>query len=76
MDYDAESNLAGIDIDHASRKLELRELVRSHMPVVAKASPWLDFQGGMSAVSETLNNQLSTIKRLAQLLQKTFDRMK
>lgn len=38
LDYDAEGNLAGIDIDHASRKLDLRELVTSHMPVAAKAS--------------------------------------
>ena len=35
LDYDAEGNLAGIDIDHASRKLDLRELVTSHIPVVA-----------------------------------------
>ncbi len=39
LDYDAEGNLAGIDIDHASRKLDLREVVTSHMPVVAKGSP-------------------------------------
>ena len=39
LDYDAEGNLAGIDIDHASRKLDLREVVTSHMPVAAKASP-------------------------------------
>ncbi len=38
LDYDDEGNLAGIDIDHASRKLDLRELVTSHMPIVAKAS--------------------------------------
>ncbi len=39
LDYDAEGNLAGFDIDHASRKLDLRELVTSHMPVAAKAGP-------------------------------------
>ena len=27
LDYDAEGNLVGIDIDNASRKLDLRELV-------------------------------------------------
>jgi uncharacterized protein YuzE len=27
LDYDAEGNLVGIDIDHASQKLNLRELV-------------------------------------------------
>jgi uncharacterized protein YuzE len=29
LDYDAAGNLVGIDIDHASRKLDLRELVRT-----------------------------------------------
>jgi len=38
-DYDDHGNLAGIDIDHASRKLDLRELVTSHISLVAKASP-------------------------------------
>jgi len=37
LDYDAEGNLAGIDIDHASRKLDLRELVTSHIPLEATA---------------------------------------
>jgi uncharacterized protein YuzE len=37
LDYDAEGNLAGIDIDHASRKLNLRELITSHIPLEAKA---------------------------------------
>ena len=37
LDYDAEENLAGIDIDHASRKLDLRELVTSQLPLAAKA---------------------------------------
>jgi uncharacterized protein YuzE len=27
LDYDADGNLVGIDIDHASQKLNLRELV-------------------------------------------------
>ena len=35
LDYDKEGNLTGIDIDHASRKLNLRELVTSHMPAVS-----------------------------------------
>lgn len=38
LDYDDQGNLAGIDIDHASRKLDLREVINSHMPVAAKAS--------------------------------------
>jgi len=32
LDYDAEGNLVGIDIDNASRKLELKELVLSKLP--------------------------------------------
>ena len=36
LDYNAESNLVGIDIDHASRKLDLRELVTNHIPLDAK----------------------------------------
>lgn len=38
LDYDKEGNLTGIDIDHASRKLNLRELVTSHMPAVNVAA--------------------------------------
>ena len=37
LDYDAEGNLAGIDIDHASRKLDLRELITNQLPIAAKA---------------------------------------
>jgi uncharacterized protein YuzE len=33
LDYDAEGILVGIDIDHASRKLDLRELVTTHIPL-------------------------------------------
>ncbi len=35
LDYDTEGNLVGIDIDEASRKLDLRELATSHMPIPA-----------------------------------------
>ena len=35
LDYDADGNLVGIDIDNASRKLDLSELVTSHIPVGA-----------------------------------------
>lgn len=34
LDYDAHGNLVGIDIDNASRNLDLRELVTNHPPVV------------------------------------------
>lgn len=33
LDYDAEGNLVGIDIDNASKKLELKELTLSKLPV-------------------------------------------
>ena len=32
LDYDAEGNLVGIDIDNASRKVQLDRLVLSHLP--------------------------------------------
>ena len=32
LDYDAAGNLVGIDIDHASCKVDLRKLVLSNMP--------------------------------------------
>jgi len=35
LDYDADGNLVGIDIDHASRKLNLREVVTSQIPITA-----------------------------------------
>ena len=35
LDYDAEGNLVGIDIDHASQKLDLRQIITSHIPIEA-----------------------------------------
>ena len=32
LDYDADGNLVGIDIDNASRKLELKKLVLNKLP--------------------------------------------
>lgn len=32
LDYDAEGNLVGIDIDNASRKIDLREVILSRIP--------------------------------------------
>ena len=32
LDYDASGNLVGIDIDNASRKLELKQLILSKLP--------------------------------------------
>jgi len=33
LDYDADGNIAGIDIDNASRKLNLKELVLNRIPI-------------------------------------------
>ncbi len=33
LDYDAEGVLVGIDIDNASKKLELQQLTLTHVPV-------------------------------------------
>ena len=33
LDYDNENNLVGIDIDNASRKLDLKELILSKLPI-------------------------------------------
>ena len=33
LDYDADGNIAGIDIDNASRKLNLKELILSKVPI-------------------------------------------
>jgi uncharacterized protein YuzE len=33
LDYDAEGNLVGIDIDNASKKMDLKELTLSKIPV-------------------------------------------
>jgi uncharacterized protein YuzE len=38
LDYDAQGNVVGVDIDHASRKLDLRELVTNHIPLGADTS--------------------------------------
>jgi uncharacterized protein YuzE len=33
LDYDEDGNLPGIDIDNASKKLDLSEVVTSHIPL-------------------------------------------
>jgi uncharacterized protein YuzE len=35
LDYDADGNLVGIDIDHAGAKLDLQELATDQIPVKA-----------------------------------------
>jgi uncharacterized protein YuzE len=37
LDYDDQGNLVGIDIDNASRKLDLTEVVTNHIPIEASA---------------------------------------
>ena len=37
LDYDADGNLAGIDIDNASRKIDLREVILSKIPAEVEA---------------------------------------
>jgi uncharacterized protein YuzE len=37
LDYDADGNLVGIDIDNASRKVDLREVILSKIPVEVQA---------------------------------------
>jgi len=32
LDYDADGNLVGIDIDNASRKIDLKEVILSRIP--------------------------------------------
>jgi uncharacterized protein YuzE len=32
LDYDADGNLVGIDIDNASKKVQLKELILSRLP--------------------------------------------
>lgn len=36
LDYDADGNLVGIDIDHASTKLEIDELILRRLPAEIK----------------------------------------
>ncbi len=33
LDYDSDGNLVGIDIDNASKKLDLKELILNKLPV-------------------------------------------
>ena len=37
LDYDAAGNLVGIDIDNASRKIDLKEVVLSKIPAEVEA---------------------------------------
>jgi len=37
LDYDEQGNLVGIDVDNASHKLDLTEIVTSHIPLQPSA---------------------------------------
>jgi uncharacterized protein YuzE len=37
LDYDSEGNLVGIDIDNASRKVDLKEVILSRIPTEVQA---------------------------------------
>jgi uncharacterized protein YuzE len=37
LDYDAEGNITGIDIDNASRKIDLKEVILSKIPAEIEA---------------------------------------
>ena len=37
LDYDAEGNLVGIDIDNASRKIDLKEVILNRIPAEVEA---------------------------------------
>ena len=38
LDYDGDGNLVGIDIDNASKKVEMSQVLVSHLPVAKLAS--------------------------------------
>ena len=38
LDYDAQGNLVGVDIDHASKKVALRTLTLSRLPGVVETT--------------------------------------
>jgi uncharacterized protein YuzE len=45
LDYDASGNLVGIDIDNASRKVDLKKLTLNRLPVVIQntpPNPWVE----------------------------------
>jgi uncharacterized protein YuzE len=39
LDYDAAGNLVGIDIDNASRKVDLKKLTLNKLPAVVQNNP-------------------------------------
>jgi uncharacterized protein YuzE len=39
LDYDAQGNLVGIDIDNASQKVDLKNLILNKLPAIIQANP-------------------------------------
>jgi uncharacterized protein YuzE len=39
LDYDAEGNLVGIDIDNANRKVDLKKLTLNKLPAIIQTNP-------------------------------------
>jgi uncharacterized protein YuzE len=39
LDYDAEGNLVGIDIDNATRKVDLKKLTLNKLPAIVQTNP-------------------------------------
>jgi uncharacterized protein YuzE len=39
LDYDAEGNLVGIDIDNASQKVDLKNLTLNNLPAILQTNP-------------------------------------
>ena len=39
LDYDAEGKLVGIDIDNASRKVDLKKLTLNKLPAIIQTNP-------------------------------------
>jgi uncharacterized protein YuzE len=39
LDYDAAGNLVGIDIDNASRKVDLKKLTLNKLPAIIQTNP-------------------------------------
>lgn len=39
LDYDAAGNLVGIDIDNASRKVDLKKLTLNKLPAIVQTNP-------------------------------------
>jgi uncharacterized protein YuzE len=39
LDYDAEGNLVGIDIDNASQKVDLKKLTVNKLPAIIQTNP-------------------------------------